>query len=57
MILQKLTKKYTGKSFGTRLIRVLRATAHKKTLDAALKISKEMLHKDLKQTVQYARKD
>ena len=57
VLLQKLTKKYTGKSFGTRLIRVLRATEHKKVLDEALKLSKSMLHKDLSQTVSYARKE
>lgn len=57
VLLQKLTKKYTGKSFGTRLIRVLKATEHKNVLDAALKISKEMLHKDIKMTASYARKE
>ena len=56
VLLQKLTKKYTGKSFGTRLIRVLRATEHKKVLDKALQISKDMLHKHLSQTASYARK-
>ena len=56
LILQKLTKRFTGKSFGTRLLRILHATEHKKVLDKALKISKQMLHKDLKQTVSYARK-
>ena len=56
VLLQKLTKRFTGKSFGTRLIRVLSATDKKKVLDEALKISKEMLHSDLKQTASYARK-
>ena len=56
VILQKLTRKYTGKAFGSRLIRVLRATEHKKALDEALKLSKDMLHSDIKQTAAYARK-
>ena len=55
VLLQKLTKQFTGKAFGSRLIRVLFATEHKKVLDKALKISKQMMHKDLKQTVSYAR--
>ena len=56
VLLQKLTKKFTGKAFGTRLIRVLKATENKKVLDKALKISKEMLHSNLETTVSYARK-
>ena len=57
VILHKLTKRFTGKAFGSRLSRVLFATEHKKVLDEALKISKSMLHKDLKQSVAYARKE
>ena len=56
VILNRLTKRYTGKSFGTRLIRVMKATHEKKTLDAAKKIANDMLHSlDTSQT--YARKD
>ena len=57
VILHKLTKRFTGKAFGSRLSRVLRATEHKAVLDKALQISKVMLHKNLRQTVAYARKD
>ena len=56
IILQKLSKKYTGKAVGSRMVRVLKATENKAVLDKAMKISREMLHKDLKQTVSYARK-
>ena len=56
-ILHKLTKRFTGKAFGSRLARVLKATENKKVLDEALKISKEMLHKNLHMTVSYARHD
>ena len=55
-ILHKLTKRFTGKAFGSRLARVLFATENKAVLDKALKISKEFLHSELKTTVSYARK-
>ena len=55
-ILQKLSLKYTGKAVGSRMVRILKATENKDVLDKAMKISKEMLHKDLKQTASYARK-
>ena len=56
LILQKLSKKYTGKAVGSRQLRIQFATENKDILDKAMKISKEMLHSDLKQTVSYARK-
>jgi hypothetical protein len=56
VILNRITKRFTGHSFGTRLIRVMKATHEKKTLDAAKKIANDMLHSlDTSQT--YARKD
>ena len=55
--LHKLSKKYTGKAVGSRMIRIFKATENKGVLDKALKVSKEMLHKDLKMTASYARKD
>ena len=57
LILQKLTKKYTGSSFSTRIIRILKATANADIIEKALKVSKEMLHKDIKMTQSYIRKD
>ena len=55
--MHKLSKKYTGKAVGSRMIRIFKATENKGVLDKALKVSKEMLHKDLKMTASYARKD
>ena len=57
IILHKLSLKYTGKALGSRMIRVLKATENKAVLDLAQKVSREMLHKDMKQTASYARKD
>ena len=56
IILHKLSKKYTGKAVGSRMIRIFKASANKPAIDRALKVSKEMLHKDLKMTASYARK-
>ena len=57
VLLHKLSKKYTGKAVGTRQLRVQFATENREVLDKALKISKGMLHKDMKMTASYARKD
>ena len=56
IILQKLSKKYTGKSVGTRQLRVQHATANRDIIEKALKISKEMLHSQMQTTKSYARK-
>ena len=54
-ILNKLTRKYLGKGFGTRMIRVLKVTSEKDALDKAAKLAHDMLHSiDTSQT--YARK-
>ena len=55
-ILNRLTKKYTGKAFGTRMIRIMATTHQKDALDKASKLASQMLHSlDTSQT--YVRKD
>ena len=53
--LHKVTKELLGKSFGSRLIRVLAATASKPEIDKATEIAEKMLH-GVKQSKQYTRK-
>ena len=55
IILHKLSKKYTGKSVGTRQLRVQYATENREVIEKALKISKEMLHSQMQTTRSYAR--
>ena len=54
-ILNQITKKYLGKGFGTRIIRILKARHESDTIDKAKKISQEMLH-TLEQNQQYNKK-
>ena len=55
-ILNRLTKKFTGKAFGTRMIRIMATTHQKEALDEAKKLASTMLHSlDTSQT--YVRKD
>ena len=56
IILQKLSKKYLGKAVGTRQLRVQFATENREVIEKALKISKGMLHSDMKTTKGYTRK-
>ena len=56
--LHSTTGKLLGKKFGSRLIRVLAATAHKKELEVVQELGRKMLHSSgSKQTAQYSRKD
>ena len=55
-ILNRLTKKFTGKAFGTRMIRIMASTHQKDALDKAKILASQMLHSlDTSQT--YVRKD
>jgi hypothetical protein len=55
--LMRVTKELTGKSFASRLIRVLAATAQKKEIDAVAELSNKLLHSTSgKQTREYVRK-
>ena len=55
-ILNRLTKKYTGKAFGTRMIRIMATTHQKDALDKAKKLANTMLH-SLATSQTYVRKD
>ena len=56
--LHRFTKEILGKSFGSRLIRILAATDKKDILEQAAELTNNMLHKEGgKQTKQYVRKD
>lgn len=54
-ILNQITKKYLGKGFGTRIIRILKARHESETIDKAKKIAQDMLH-TLEQSQQYNKK-
>ena len=54
-LLHRSTKELLGKSFGSRLIRVLAATESRKQIEEVAELSKKMLH-STKQTRQYTRK-
>ena len=54
-LLHRATKELLGKSFGSRLIRVLAATESRKQIEAVADLSKKMLH-TTSQTRQYTRK-
>ena len=56
IILNRITKRFTGKSFGTRLIRVLKVTHEKEALDKVKKLANDMLH-SLETSQTYVRKD
>jgi hypothetical protein len=53
--LHRVTKELSGKSYGSRLIRVLAATDKKSEIEAVLELSNKLLH-TTKQTKQYTRK-
>ena len=55
-LLHRATKQLLGTGFGSRLIRVLAATASKEDIDKVTELSKKMLH-TTKQTKQYTRKE
>lgn len=55
-VLNKLTKRYLGKGFGTRMIRVLKVTSEKEALDKSAKLANDMLH-SLSTSQTYARKN
>jgi hypothetical protein len=44
LVLNQLTKKYLGKGFGTRIIRILKARDESKILERAKKVANDMLH-------------
>ena len=54
-ILHKVTKDLLGKSFGSRLIRILHATDNKEEIEKVAELANKMLH-TTKQTKQYIRK-
>ena len=54
-LLHRVTKQLLGKSFGSRLIRVLAATESRKAIEEVSDLSKKMLHTTA-QTKQYTRK-
>jgi len=54
-ILHKVTKDLLGKSFGSRLIRILHATDSKEEIEKVAELANKMLH-TTKQTKQYVRK-
>ena len=54
--LHKLTKALLGKSFGSRLIRILASSSVKPEIDKAVEMSKKLLHGRMSQTKQYTRK-
>ena len=54
--LHKLTKDLLGKSFGSRLIRILASSSVKPEIDKAVEMSEKLLHGRMKQTKQYTRK-
>jgi hypothetical protein len=54
-ILNIITKKYLGKGFGTRIIRIMKARDSKDVLDEAKKVANDMLH-TLAQNQQYNKK-
>lgn len=54
-LLHRATKQLLGKSFGSRLIRVLAATESRKAIEEVSELSKKMLHTTA-QTKQYTRK-
>jgi hypothetical protein len=54
-ILNQITKKFLGKGFGTRIIRILKARENSETIDKAKKIASDMLH-SLEQSQQYNKK-
>ena len=54
--LHKLTKELLGKSFGSRLIRILASSSVKPEIDKAMEMSEKLLHGRMKQTKQYTRK-
>ena len=55
--LHRVTKELLGKSFGSRLIRVLAATSKRKEIELVQELGHSMLHGNSKQTAQYSRKD
>ena len=55
-MLNRLTKKYTGKAFGTRMIRIMATTHQQEALDKAKKLASSMLH-SLATSQTYVRKD
>ena len=54
-ILNQLTKRYLGKGFGTRIIRIMKARSENVTIEKAKKIASDMLH-TLEQSQQYNKK-
>jgi hypothetical protein len=55
IILNKITKKYFGKSFGTRLIRIMKVRSEADAVEKAKKVANDMLH-SLEQSQQYNKK-
>jgi hypothetical protein len=55
VILAQLTRRYFGKSFGTRLIRIMKVQSESGTLEKAKKLANDMLH-SMAQSQQYNKK-